>query len=60
MAWGLFVQQNTEKTANRNSRINFYFVTCFYSLYNICIVDCMLSELGIRSFFYLPKYLSAR
>ena len=60
MAWGLFVQQNTEKTANRNSRINFYFVTCFYSLYNICIVDGMPSELGIRSFFYLPKYLSAR
>ena len=60
MAWGLFVQQNTEKTANRNSIINFYFVTCFYSLYNICIVDGMLSELGIRSFFYLPKYLSAR
>ena len=37
MAWVLFAQQNTEKNANRNSRINFYFVTCFYSLYNICI-----------------------
>ena len=32
-------QQNTVKTANLNSRINFYFVTCFYSLYDICMVD---------------------
>ena len=60
MAWVLFVQQNTKKTANRNSRINFYFVTGFYSLYNICIADGKASESGIRSFFYLPKYLSAR
>ena len=37
MAWVLFAQQNTVKTANRNSRINFYFVTAFYSLYDICI-----------------------
>ena len=37
MAWGLFVQQNTEKTAKRNSKINFYFVTSFYSSDNICI-----------------------
>ena len=35
----LFVQQNTVKTANQNSRINFYFVTDFYSLYDICMVD---------------------
>ena len=28
--------ENTVKTANLNSRINFYFVTCFYSLYDIC------------------------
>ena len=39
MAWVLFAQQNTVKTANRNSIINFYFVTCFYSLYDICMVD---------------------
>ena len=39
MAWVLFAQQNTEKTAKRNSRINLYFVTCFYSLYDICIAD---------------------
>ena len=38
MAWGLFAQQNTEKTVKRNSRINFYFVTSFYRLYDICIV----------------------
>ena len=30
MAWVPFAQQNTVKTANRNSRINFYFVTSFY------------------------------
>ena len=38
MARVLFAQQNTEKTANMNSRINFYFVTSFYCLDNICIV----------------------
>ena len=38
MAWVLFAQQNTEKTAKQNSRINFYFVTCFYSLYDICMM----------------------
>ena len=35
----LFAQQNTVKTAIRNSRINFYFVTAFYSLYDICMAD---------------------
>ena len=35
--WVLFSQQNTVKIANRNSIINFYFVTCFYSLYVICM-----------------------
>ena len=39
MAWVLFAQQNTVKTAIRNSRINFYFVTDFYSLDDICISD---------------------
>ena len=29
--WVLFAQQNTIKTATQTSRINFYFVTCFYS-----------------------------
>ena len=38
MAWGLFAQQNTEKTAKRNSRMKLYFVTAFYRLDNICIV----------------------
>ena len=37
MARGLFAQQNTIKTAFRFSRINFYFVTAFYSLYDICM-----------------------
>ena len=38
MALGLFAQQNTVKTTKRNSIINFYFVTDFYRLDNICIV----------------------
>ena len=38
MARRLFAQQNTEKTAFRFSIINFYFVTSFYRLDNICIV----------------------
>ena len=32
-------QQNTIKTAIQNSIINFYFVTAFYSLYDICKAD---------------------
>ena len=39
MAWELFAQQNTVKTAKRNSIMKFYFVTDFYRLDNICIVD---------------------
>ena len=37
----LFAQQNTIKTAFRFSRIDFYFVTCFYSLYDICMAEGM-------------------
>ena len=44
MARVLFAQQNTVKTANRNSKINFYFVTVFYSLYDICMVDMKVSN----------------
>ena len=39
MARVQFAQQNTVKTANQNSKINFYFVTSFYSLYDICMTD---------------------
>ena len=39
MAWVLFAQQNTVKSANLNSIINFYFVTGFYRFDNICITD---------------------
>ena len=49
--WVLLAQQNTEKTANRNSKINFYFVTCFYSLYDICIADrktCLPRQLSLE------------
>ena len=34
---GATTQQNTIKTAIQNSIINFYFVTAFYSLYDICM-----------------------
>ena len=58
MAWVLFAQQNTVKTANRNSRINFYFVTAFYRIDDICIADGMPSELGILKFvIFLIFYL---
>ena len=53
MAWVQFAQQNSVKTANQNSIINFYFVTAFYSLYDICMADGRrrtASELGILSF----------
>ena len=36
---GATSQQNTIKTAIQNSIINFYFVTTFYSLYDICMAD---------------------
>ena len=36
---GATSQQNTIKTAIQNSIINFYFVTAFYSLYDICMAD---------------------
>ena len=51
MARVLFAQQNIVKTANQNSRINFYFVTCFYSLYDICMVDkktFLMADLGLN------------
>jgi hypothetical protein len=38
----LSAQQNTVKTANQNSIINFYFVTYFYYLDNICMVEMLL------------------
>ena len=34
---GATSQQNTAKTARQISKINFYFVTAFYSLYYICM-----------------------
>ena len=48
MAWGLFAQQNTIKTAFRFSRINFYFVTAFYSLYDICMARQMIKTTILR------------
>ena len=37
------------KNSNQNSKSNFYFVTCFYSLYDICMVDkktFLMTDLG--------------
>ena len=36
---GATALQNTIKTASEISKINFYFVTAFYSLYDICMAD---------------------
>ena len=38
-AWVQFGRQKTVNTANRNSKTDFYFVTGFYSLYDICMAD---------------------
>ena len=50
MARGQFAQQNTIKTAIHNSRINFYFVTGFYSLvrYLHCLTVWVLSILDLE------------
>ena len=48
MAWVLFAQQNTIKTAFRFSIINFYFVTAFYSLYDICMARQMVKTTILR------------
>ena len=48
MAWVLFAQQNTIKTAFRFSIINFYFVTAFYSLYDICMARQMIKTTILR------------
>ena len=56
MAWVLLVRKNTVKTAIRNSRINFYFVTCFYSLDDICMVDrrtCFFRQEDMKNMFFL-------
>ena len=39
---GSTLKQNTIKTAIQNSIINFYFVTAFYSLYDICMARQMI------------------
>jgi|GEM_PF-1911592 len=57
MTRGLFALQNTVKTANRNSIINFYFVTCFYSLDNICMVDRKSFQTRKLVLHYFKHYL---
>ena len=55
MAWVLFAQQNPTKTAIQNSRINFYFVTCFYSLYDICMARQMIKTTIEKTGFALKQ-----
>ena len=50
MAWVLFAQQNTIKTAFRFSIIDFYFVTGFYHLYDICMVTFLHNNYLINHF----------
>ena len=40
------MQQNNRKTALRIYRINFYFVTAFYSLYDICMAGIKSKNLS--------------
>ena len=56
--WVLFTQQNTEKTANLNSIINFYFVICFYYFDNICMVKTDIS-IGLKRVHILRTHFSA-
>ena len=44
------LSQNTAKSINQNPRINFYFVTHFYCLDNICIVNKKTCYKRTRSF----------
>ena len=39
------MQQNSRKTARKISKTDFYFVTCFYSVDDICISDGMPSDM---------------
>ena len=41
---GATLKQNTAKTARQISKINFYFVTAFYSLYYICMGRQMIKD----------------
>ena len=40
------MQQNNRKTALRISKTDFYFVTCFYSLCDICMADIMFNNVN--------------
>ena len=40
------MQQNNRKTALKISKTDFYFVTCFYSLYDICMADIMFNNVN--------------
>ena len=50
-------KQNPTKTAKQISKTDFYFVTCFYSLCDICITSalCFLS-LPLKLFTFMPSW----
>ena len=63
MAWVLFVRKNTVKTVIRISRINFYFVTCFYSLDDICMFgheDMFFRQENMKNMFFLVMFSCQR
>ena len=63
MAWVLFVRKNTVKKVIRNSRINFYFVTDFYSLDDICMFeheDIFFRQEDMKNMFFLVMFSCQR
>lgn len=48
-------QQNPTKTAKQISKTNFYFVTGFYRLDDICMADMMLPPIGCIVIFIFPS-----
>lgn len=52
----LSVRHTEVKTANLNSRINFYFVTCFYCLDNICMLDMKYMFFDKKYMFFDKKF----
>ncbi len=50
-------KQNPTKTAKQISKTDFYFVTCFYSLDNICMVDRKRFQTRKLVLHYFKHYL---
>ena len=48
-------KQNPTKTAKQISKNDFYFLTCFYRLDDICMADTMLPPIGCIVIFIFPS-----